>query len=505
MRNTSLHSLVAVWLLACGGANDQLPDTLIDPPDAPVAMREVTGTMRIRHVTLTGETIEPVDLTSFTIRALVMETPPTPVKPPRFGSFRGVGAADGTFSIAGVPEGTFYLQLNDRYIVTSRSSIDFGADTLGRADRLVATNPTPLTFNVAALQPWQTDDELQMFSPGNGLIAFAMQTNATAGVPAVGATSLSGFTFDLSRADFRPLIDGTAGDLVTLTQLGTQSIAGRSFRAVTRSFEPTAFTIANGGSATVSGTFVVPAANPTLDVIWDRPAFDADIRARSPGNEPINYSILGASVLPDAATRGSYHSAPDLVVFEPGFIADATSVTAVWPYRDPYPVTWTRTLTARYFTHRFIQLGAATPLAVFSSISVDHDRGTLLPQSIVRPLIGAVVDPKVNGNDAFGSLVGIGTTPTVSWSPPTIGVASRYYVTVQRVMNVAGATELVGVAFLDTSDTSVVVPPGVLDSGGSYVFTIASRASPGLDPEATPLRSSLPDGLADLTTAVATP
>jgi hypothetical protein len=331
-----------------------------------------------------------------------------------------------------------------------------------------------------------------------------MQTNAT-GTPSPGATSLAGFTFDLSRASIRALIDGAAGDLVTMTQLSTQTIAGRTTRAVTRSFEPAAFTISNGGSATLSGSFVAP-VQATMDVIWNRPAFDADIRARSPGSQPTNYSILAASVLPDAATRGLYGPAPDLVIFEPGFVTDATTVTAAWPYGDPYPVTATRTVTAIYSTHRFIQIGAATPLAVFAEIQVDHDRATLPPQSTISPLIGAVVDPKVAGDDAFGSLAGVGLTPTLSWSAPAIGSASRYYVRVFQIEDVGGATEITAqVAFLETSETSVVVPPDVLEPGASYVFEIGARASPNHDPDPAPLGASLPEGFATITTAIATP
>jgi hypothetical protein len=487
--------LALIFLASCGSSTPNEPDAAIDPPDAPIVTRTVTGTVIDRHVTSSGEVTVPRDLSTLEIAAFVA---------PAFDRIQGIGTADGTFEIPGVPEGPYTLTFGFAHVVTDRSSHDFSTDVLGRADVAVVANPSPMTFNVGNLQAWQTGDELQMFVPGSGTIAYAMQDNANQSPP-VGATTLTNFTFDLSRADYRADIDGSAGDLLLATQLSTQTVGAHTFRAVSRGFAPAAFSIGNGGTATLNGSFTIPAANATLDVTWDRAAFDSALRTAVPGSESLNYSVLGASALPEAGSRGLYHSAPDLLVFEPGYSSDASNVVAAWPYRDPFPAAWTRTLTARYFTFRYIQLGSADPRAVFASIDVDVDRATLLPSATLAPLITPVLAPKINGSDAFGAVAGMGLTPTISWEAPSIGTASMYSVVVGRVVDQAGATAIQSLAQILTPSTSVVIPPGVIVPGGSYVFAITVRSAPGIDLQATPARTTLPEGRANLTTAIATP
>src|SRR5262249_60621500 len=78
----------------------------------------------------------------------------------------GPGAADGSYTIAGVPGGSTYaLKWSDpdlvggtyeRYIVTSKRKLDLGLVFYGRPDAtLVTTSPTNLEFNVSGLAPWQ--------------------------------------------------------------------------------------------------------------------------------------------------------------------------------------------------------------------------------------------------------------------------------------------------------------------------------------------------------------
>jgi hypothetical protein len=61
------------------------------------------------------------------------------------------------------------------------------------------------------------------------------------------------------------------------------------------------------------------------------------------------------------------------------------------------------------------------------------------------------------------------------------------------------------VAAIMTPSTSVVIPPGLMQVGRSYVFEINAFATPGLDLAATPARLVLPQGRAKLITGIATP
>lgn len=489
------RTLVLVALVACGGGGS----TDVDAPGggtdaaadaASVSTRTVTGMYNVRRVTTSGEVVVPEDLSMATIKAIV---------PPMFTTISGTGTAQGTFTIPDVPVGTFYLRVNDWYIVTSTDTIDLSYDRLGHVAPAV-TSATPLTFNVTNLSAWQTTDDLEMFSTGNGLAAFAMESLATAGTPAANATSLAGFVFDLSRSAYRPQIDGAAGDVVSLTQLKSATAGALTYTALARKFDAPSFTVANGGSATIAGAFVDVAQSANLAATFDRPAFDAALRAQLPGDSTTTYPVLALQALPEAATRGLYHSAPDLVSFEPGYVADSSSITTAWPYGDPYPVAWTRVITARYFTYHYVPVGAGQ-LALFASLEVD--RSLAAPGSVV-PLIGPVVSPKVNGLDAYGTLTGVGITPTVSWSAPAIGTASRYYVRVMRVVPGTIPTRTVALV-IETSATSVQIPPGIIMSGESYTFDVSARAAPGVDLAATPGRLSLPNAYSRIASAIATP
>lgn len=492
-----------VWvvILACacgGGSGDPAIDaSQIDAAiDAPVALRTVTGTLRRRFVSPTGIVEVTANLSNATVSAL---------SPPSFTVHSGTGSADGTFTIPEVPEGLYYLKLGTRYLLLTADAVDLGVDIRGRATARGATSPTQLTFDLTELAAWQSTDELQMSSSA-GTAAYAMQADA-ANPPANSATALSGFTYDLELADVPVLLDASAGDTLMLTQLSTQTVAGRTYRSVARSFAPEPFTVTNGGTATLSGAFTTVPSTNTLTAVWNRPAYAAELAAHYPGADPRNLSTFAISPLPEGAARGYYSPAPDVVVFAPGYTNDSTAVTMAWPYGDPYPQEWTRIAWSRFFKFRFAQLGNAEPAPLFAYMLTYRDLSTVSPQAPIEPLVGAVVDPKIAGKDALGSalVTDVGLTPTLSWTAPSLGTATRYYVLVHNVSIQNGVTTLRPIAALETSATELVVPPGILVAGQTYAFEITARAMPGVDLAATPNRRSLPDGWTTITTTFATP
>jgi hypothetical protein len=460
-------------------------------------LRTVTGTADLDVISAAGMSTLHADFTRLT---------PVAMLPPAFVPIDGSGTSNGTFSIPGVPEGTYYLQFASSYSVLSGDTVDLSFDVLGNTSRGAATATTNLTFNVTGLAPWQTTDELALFSPQTGTAAYAMESVATAGAPAANDTSLSGFVYNLASADDHALIDTTAGDQVFFTQLATQTDGTRSYRTIARSFSPSMLTLANGGAATLTGAFTTPTATATLNAVWDRPAFAAELTAHSPGAAPDNFSTFAVTALPDAVARGAYGEGPDIVVFAPGYQTDSTAVTANWSHADPYPADWTRMVFVRYYRYRFVQAAGAN-VALFAEMLVHRDLATVTPQSPIVPLVGVPLNPKINGMDASGVAViaNITATPTISWDAPTLGTASRYYVSVLAIQVQGSSSTLQTVAELDTSDTQLTIPPNLLVPGRTYVFSIGARALTGVDLGATPLRLSLPEGWASVTTTAATP
>ena len=84
--------------------------------------------------------------------------------------------------------------------------------------------------------------------------------------------------------------------------------------------------------------------------------------------------------------------------------------------------------------------------------------------------------PKLNGQDAFTDATGVGATPTLSWSKPTVGSAAFYTVTITHLHLVNSRPRRDVMATLHTAGTSVRIPSDVLQSGESYVFTLTARA-----------------------------
>jgi hypothetical protein len=489
---------------ACGGDDDGGPagggpdaggaaDAGEEPDASGVATRTVTGVMMRAHVAPGGVEEVPVDLTGSTIAALT---------PPAFDVHPGTGDALGGFTIPGVPVGTYYLQVDDRFLVTSGESVDLGYAILGRPDAVPATIPsTDLVFDVDNLSAWNPfGDELQMFSAGSGTVGFSLQNRASSGLPEEGNTALAGFTYDLAAAEDPMLIDGDAGDELYLTQLALTDDGANLYRRVTRVFIPDPFTMTDGEATSLGGSFADVAETDTFAVDWDRPAFDAALRAGAPLEEIASSPTLGLHTLPSAGERGFYYDSADIIQLSSGWTDDVSEVQASWAYGDPYPDAWTRMVSAGLVTYRYRGVDGAEPRALYSAIMVDLPSSAVSPETAIEPVVGPVRSPLVAGHDAFESIDGVGTMPVVSWDPPAVGEATSYNVWVMMLVAADGFTYAYRAAVLVTTDTQITIPPGVLVPGGTCYFLIEALHAPGVDAGVEPNRNVLPDGYAFVST-----
>ena len=221
-----------VVVAACGGSGAAKPDAAIDaavdaPPD--VATRMVTGSFVVHWLTPSGQTDTPIDLSHAPIQVLI---------PPSFAPISGTGNSDGTFTIPNVPVGDFIFVAGSRYLVMSGDTLDLGEYFDGRSTNAIATAATNLTFNVTGLAAWQAADELELYSPSSGTLAFDLESYATSGAPMVNDTSLANLVFDLERSDRGALISAAAGDAATLAQLSTQTDGTHSYHSISGTFTP---------------------------------------------------------------------------------------------------------------------------------------------------------------------------------------------------------------------------------------------------------------------------
>jgi len=138
-------------------------------------------------------------------------------------------------------------------------------------------------------------------------------------------------------------------------------------------------------------------------------------------------------------------------------------------YGNRFPPEWAE------FTILETSFSLAYPgnLSGFGSASV-FGPPQLLAAIPVEPLVGPPRDLRLEGQDAQANLTGLGTTPTLSWSPPSIGTVSRYLVDIRHLSG--GLTMSDVVAWIYTAETSTPIPPGLLVPGQTYSIAVYAEA-----------------------------
>lgn len=123
--------------------------------------------------------------------------------------------------------------------------------------------------------------------------------------------------------------------------------------------------------------------------------------------------------------------------------------------------------------------------------------------ALVQPLIGSATQFKVNGKDALTSQSGIGLTPTLTWSEPSVGRVDGYEIVVLRIYSDAMMrSQSQRVATLTTTKTTATLPPGVLADDTAYLIKLTAKSLPTVDMNRAPFRRCLPEGGADVASAV---
>jgi hypothetical protein len=147
-----------------------------------------------------------------------------------------------------------------------------------------------------------------------------------------------------------------------------------------------------------------------------------------------------------------------------------TDVEGTVQYSDPFPAAWRRTF-------RVCQSASvAVPVPETSqtqSINLTNDQTTVLPTATVKPLLSSVLNPKINGADLFTASTVNSTAVTLSWDPPAIGTPFGYQVQIMTPTTLPNSTvNYLSSTTLSTAKTSITIPPNVLASGRTYLFSL---------------------------------
>jgi hypothetical protein len=482
--------MASVGFLGCG--NNPNPPSPPGPPATPVS--DVKGTIIDTHVIESGDITSFRGAMQFEIAALV---------PNEDGSFREILAnidKDGAFVIPSVPEVPYHLRfieligasaLPPRYVMNAPRQIDFGRVYVGRPDATeITVEPTELDLTATGLVPWADGSFLEMFSLGSGAAGELLPTQGV--FPMEMATDLNGYHVDTAQLLHATLVEGEKGDKAFITQLSGIADLTAPYRSVRRVFEPSSFTQADGVKTSLSGMFV-DASPKARKFGIDAAAFNAFSDAVNP-----NATAAGKNVRVIAEPGGERATAsltPNLMICE---ALPSATLPSSFSYGNPFPSGWTEIVTTDFafsMTHTApTGIPKTTVVNIGQSGPVDSWEAPSVPQ------LSPVVDIQVNGMPAYDTLSGIGFTPTLTFSPPSVGTPAVYIIAVRR-LDPGGATTRT-TAIFSTTEPTLQIPAGTLDFGYYYYFRITVRAQFDVN---QPFKSGTTNAFASSLTGVLTP
>jgi hypothetical protein len=408
----------------------------------------------------------------------------------------------GSFTIPNIPPGYFMLGIgvNSYYselLWTNASDVDFSNPVQGRPNPSYATTTPNLNVNFTIASQSGGLHDCYSFVPNLGSWVFIHDSDFYK----CAGQWVNSFSW------YYPLPDPTQGDQTYVYQ--TQPVANLLNNTWTghqlADFAgPLSLAIPNGGNVNFSGSMNAQSSNATVRANLSVSQFAALTAGVSPSFSGI--SVFTMNVQPFTSeyylTLGAVNSNTDNSTMAPLVLypyaqtntdADLGDV----PYANPFPATW-----PTYAAFNIIgQLsynadGATSPAQFWGGI------GTLslnLPTagSPIAPLVGPATSIKINGNDFFQPQPNVGSQPVVSWSAPTVGTPDGYSLNVIQLKTVAGGITIQGnVSTIYTTQTSVTVPSGILQSGYAYVFQLQAFKG-NSNVETAPNYATFPWGYAD--------
>jgi hypothetical protein len=433
--------------------------------------------------------------------------------------------ANQSFSLPGVPAGSYFLQLDaptfpqcptcptgfeqavsTQLIELRVDSPDLTTISAARPDLARETPGAPFRpADASGLAPWVSGDSvLTVSSQGLGYGRLSPSSPA----PAAGATSVRGIWLNFDRG----LPDASKGDVFFAYQRSTTTVGTGDNSAMVSA--ASRFTRITDLTLTQS----TPGLSLTLtDPAPQTGAIRADFRysqfaALAPSVHP--------SAVPGVTTSIAVVAAPHSIEFQQmPSDAERTSLLAVFVLQAP-PATdfdygtlhYGEFLDTLWKTYRSVVYSFDVPGTLYAGGATFTPTPSLvsfLPPSAdsapIVPMLGPPTQPRIEGRDAFPGQNGVGLQPTFAWSPPAIGQATSYQVTVADVSQPVIAGETRVFSAIVYSGRSFKVPPGILKQGRFYAATISARSGPWDTFDHAPFQKGIPFHTADCVTGVFSP
>jgi hypothetical protein len=170
--------------------------------------------------------------------------------------------------------------------------------------------------------------------------------------------------------------------------------------------------------------------------------------------------------------------------------ASAQDVSFQVEYGNPYPSTWG--VVANVY-HRYpvpLRLPGTMSGTVSASLIEQAELGRFL-SGPVRARVSPPTLLQVDGLNALEDRDLASLTPIFTWAPPSLGTPDVYEVRILRLFtrsSDSSETANEPVANFYTKGRRLQVPPGILQSGQTYVVRIAAKVTPGVDLTQSPYK-----------------
>lgn len=463
----------AVDAAALDATPDAGPDAAIDGGDEADAGPTLRGSKVLRYYTESGVVEIAADLSGAEIAALVPDGGGFTVLP-------GSAPEPGKFVVDNLPDVPFFLRVGNELVFTASRVVDLGNDVLGRPDGRPAAPGTSLAVDVSAFQgtPDPTN-YVEVYSLDNRIPARRKEWRIVDGrfTASIGWDGLS-------------LVDGGKGDVVYITDLTRDSAAsGLSYYRVGAVFKAPSFSMTDGASTPLTGTWTIPISEVfTFD--WRRSQFASLFAGLNPR------ARLDDQRLELFANPPGYGQGATLAYADVGR-TDTFDVRGSMFYVNPFPAAWTVNGYASIsWSVEYLAPGATVSTRREASFTVS-DRVSPFASAPIVPLVTSVRNPTIAGRSALAPQTGVGLVPTIAWDPPTFGSGAGFLLGLLELVNDGGRTNLDTVALCWTTATQIVLPPGLLQAGHSYIVYIQAVVQPGIRFDRNPWRYTLPYATAD--------
>ncbi len=440
--------------------------------------------------------------------------------------------ANSSFSVADVPEGPYFLEVDTQWDATTRfadllelttSTPDLSTVVSARPDVRIAANPTSFTLDVLGLTPWAKSagdftGDMLLFAGSQAHVYGRPQAGGGAAPPAVGANSWHA-NFDwnkMTTASALGLPDASKGDVEFFYQRSSSPVGSGATQGMahvaTRFQRLDNLTLHDGVAGSAALNLVDAPQTGALRANLRNSLWATLLTDANPAMKPFHAQGVSVLAIPrslDYPDQPSLAASTSLAYVQGPALQDADYGTVA--YGQFLGPSWKE---ARYVTYiadaDVPQPGTATPYAMQAFFASFEPMPAV--EAIV-PVLGSPRSPRIAGRDAFQAQTAVGLTPTISWSPPALGAATSYVVRLDAagplppngVSIPVGGPMAVLISLTVYGVTSVQVPDGLLQANGQYAITITSVSAPWDKLDRAPFRTGMPYSTSDCVTAVFSP